>query len=340
MKSGHPWKLNKVVDGKPPKYPFTEIPRPPTGYQWKDISYVIGGYHWKARFMNKDGYIITDWMTTTQAISDTKYLNQFNFANPNVGKEAGWTTYNSGVKQLPYNCGSCHTTGYTPQGKQDQLPGIVGAWAEPGIQCEACHGPGSQHAANPRGVGMKIDRDSEACGKCHRRDAVESVNAKDGFIEHHEQYEEQFQSKHVTIDCVVCHNPHQGVVQLRQAQQPTTRTKCENCHFARGEGAVGRAHGGEARMHRVPHAAHRQDGLGGCGEIHRRHPHASDGDRPRLADLVERRRQDGQLADRPRLRLQALPCAGRQSLGEVRRATQGACQELPRSQVTAMPHSS
>ena len=252
MKSGHPWKLTKVVDGKPPKYPFTEIPRPPTGYQWKDISYVIGGYHWKARFMNKDGYIITDWMTTTQAISDTKYLNQFNFANPDVGKEAGWTTYNSGVKQLPYDCGSCHTTGYTPQGKQDQLPGIVGAWAEPGIQCEACHGPGSQHAANPRGVGMKIDRDSEACGKCHRRDAVESVNAKDGFIEHHEQYEEQFQSKHVTIDCVVCHNPHQGVVQLRQAQQQTTRTTCVNCHFQ------------EAKVQSAAHAAAKLE----CIECH------------------------------------------------------------------------
>jgi hypothetical protein len=235
MKSGHPYKLNKVVDGKPPKYPFSEVSKPPAGYDWKDISYVIGGYGWKARFMNKDGFIITDWMTATATISDTKYLNQYNFANPIVGKDAGWVTYNSGRAQLKYDCGPCHTTGYNPQGNQDKLPGIVGTWVETGIQCEACHGPGSLHAGNPRGFAVKTERDSELCGKCHRRDAVESVNAKDGFIEHHEQYEEQFQSKHVTMDCAVCHNPHQGVVQLRQAKQPTTRTTCQNCHFAQAK---------------------------------------------------------------------------------------------------------
>ena len=37
-----------------------------------------------------------------------------------------------------------------------------------------------------------------------------------GFIQHHEQYEELFQSKHAVIDCVQCHDPHTGVVQLRQ----------------------------------------------------------------------------------------------------------------------------
>jgi len=45
---------------------------------------------------------------------------------------------------------------------------------------------------------MKVDTDGRTCGRCHRRDAVESVNAKDGFIEHHEQYEELFQGKHIT----------------------------------------------------------------------------------------------------------------------------------------------
>ena len=59
MKSGHPWKLTKVVDGEPPDYPFTEIPGPPEGYTWDDISYVIGGYNWKARFIDQDGFIIT-----------------------------------------------------------------------------------------------------------------------------------------------------------------------------------------------------------------------------------------------------------------------------------------
>jgi len=217
------------VDGQPPDYPFTELPNPPEGYTWDDISYVIGGYHWKARFMDQEGYIITNPPGAT--VTDTEYLNQYNFANEIIDREAGWVKYKSGAENLPYDCGTCHTTGYSPEGNQDGRPGIVGTWAEPGIQCEACHGPGSLHAENPRGVAMKVDRDAAACGKCHSRNALEQVDAKEGFIEHHEQYEELFQSKHAVIDCVQCHNPHTGVIQLRQAGEQTTRTLCENCHF-------------------------------------------------------------------------------------------------------------
>jgi hypothetical protein len=242
MKSGHPYKLSKIVDGKPPQYPFTEVSDPPEGYTWNDISYVIGGYAWKARFMDLKGYIITDVPGAT--ISNTEYLNQYNFANPVVGKEAGWVKYNSGVPQLKYNCGSCHTTGYKPTGNQDGMEGIVGTWAEPGIQCEECHGPGSLHADNPYGIAVKVDRDPELCGKCHRRGAVEAVDAKGGFIEHHEQYEELFQSKHITLDCVTCHDPHTLVVQLRKAGGQTTRTQCANCHFKQAQNQKNEKHEG------------------------------------------------------------------------------------------------
>lgn len=228
MLSGHPWKLNPVINGQPPDYPFTEIPELPEGYTWEDILYVIGGYNWKARFVNLEGYIITNPPGET---GDSEYLNQYNFANPIVGSDAGWVTYNSGVENKPYNCGGCHTTGYNPRGNQDDLPGLIGTWAEPGIQCEACHGPGSLHAQNPMGVALKIDRDPEMCGKCHRRGDVTEVDASGGFIQHHEQYEELFQSKHLTLNCVTCHNPHEGVIQLRQAGEQTVRTTCENCHF-------------------------------------------------------------------------------------------------------------
>ncbi|MEJ5375338.1 MAG: multiheme c-type cytochrome [bacterium] len=234
MKSGHPWKVSKVVDGKAPERPFTQIPSPPEGYSWSDISYLIGGYAWKARFMDKKGYIITG--------KDEKAKTQWNFANPVVGKEAGWVAYNPGKKEMKYDCGPCHTTGYRPTGNQDNLPGIVGTWAEPGIQCEACHGPGSLHAENPYGVKAQVVRDSELCGKCHRRGAVEMVDAKGGFIEHHEQYEELFQSKHVILNCSICHDPHTGVIQLRQANKPTTRTQCTNCHFEKAKYQASDAH--------------------------------------------------------------------------------------------------
>ncbi|MHC4533091.1 MAG: multiheme c-type cytochrome [Planctomycetota bacterium] len=226
MRSGHPYKLNKVVNGQPPVYPFTEVPEVPEGYTWDDISYVIGGYNWKARFIGLDGYIITG------PEGGDPFGAQYNFANPIVGNEAHWVTYHQG-EQKAYSCGTCHTTGYwnDPDTHQDGLPGLVGTWSEPGIQCEACHGPGSLHAANPRGVKPVVDRSSEQCGKCHYRGVPEEVDASGGFIKHHEQYEELFQSKHLTLDCVDCHDPHAGVIQLRKDGLQTTRTSCENCHF-------------------------------------------------------------------------------------------------------------
>jgi hypothetical protein len=228
MNSGHPWKLNIVENGQPPAYPYTEVSELPQGYTWDDILYVIGGYNWKARFVNKEGYIITDEPGMS---GNTEYLNQWNFANPIIGKDAGWVTYHSGEENLPYNCGSCHTTGYSPNGNQDDLPGLVGTWAQEGVRCEACHGPGGMHVTNPAGIEMPVERDAELCGECHRRGDVTSVNAQGGFIEHHEQYEELFQGKHIVLDCVDCHDPHQGVVQLRQEGAPTTRTQCANCHW-------------------------------------------------------------------------------------------------------------
>jgi hypothetical protein len=224
MQSGHPYKLNKVVDGQPPTYPFTEVVDVPEGYTWDDISYVIGGYNWKARFIDKDGYIITG--------ADENATTQYNFYNEILDMGDSWVGYHAGEAEKVYDCGTCHTTGYNPEGHQDDMPGMIGTWSEGGIYCEECHGPGSLHAANPYGVALKVDRDAAACGDCHVRGGFEAVNASGGFIKHHEQYEELFQSKHITMDCVTCHDPHTGVIQLREAGLPTTLTSCENCHFA------------------------------------------------------------------------------------------------------------
>lgn len=234
MQSGHPYKLNPVVDGQPPEYPFTEVTELPEGYTWDDISYVIGGYNWKYRFVDQEGFIITG-VPGARGDGNTDYIGQFNFANPVVGNDLSTSAYHPGEERF-YNCGTCHTTGYDPDTPTEGMPGIVGSWAEPGIQCEECHGPGSLHAADPRGVALDIERDSALCGECHLRGGSEDVDAKGGFIKHHEQYEELFQSKHITINCVVCHDPHAGVIALRKANAEdasvdVTRTSCENCHF-------------------------------------------------------------------------------------------------------------
>ncbi|UCC52855.1 MAG: hypothetical protein JSV68_02595, partial [Anaerolineaceae bacterium] len=43
--------------------------------------------------------------------------------------------------------------------------------------------------------------------------------------------------------CVVCHDPHAGVIQLRQSGEQTTRTSCENCHFKQSQLSKNEKHG-------------------------------------------------------------------------------------------------
>jgi hypothetical protein len=232
MQSGHPWSLTPVSESTAPQYPFTRINQPPDGYTWEDISYVIGGYNWKALFLNQDGYLITD---DPEASGSREFLSQYNFQNSVLGESAGWVAYHAGETGLAFNCGACHTTGYTPQGNQNDLPGLVGTWAQDGVRCERCHGPGSIHITNPTGVSLNTSRDAAECGDCHTREDLTTLSAANGFIEHNQQHAESFQSMHYVFDCVDCHDPHSGVVQLRQAEVAAVSLQCENCHFEQAQ---------------------------------------------------------------------------------------------------------
>ena len=232
MKSGHPWSLSTVTDGNLPDYPFTQLTSLPQGYTLQDISYIIGGYFWKAIFVNSQGYIITDAPGSTE---DPTYLNQFNIGNSSLGTSSGWVSFHAGEPDLSFNCGSCHTTGYDNGGNQDNLPGIVGTWAEPGVRCERCHGPGSLHAKDPKGVSMLVERDSALCRECHIYVPTASLEVTNGFIQHSDQLGDLSQSKHQILDCLTCHDPHSGVVQLRLEDQQTSRLLCQDCHFKQAQ---------------------------------------------------------------------------------------------------------
>jgi len=212
-KSGHPYKLNQVVNGQPPTYPFSSVPNPPSGYTWDDVLYVIGGFGWKARFVGLDGYIITQGG-----------LNQYNLAT------GEWVDYHTDELK-PYDCGRCHTTGFNEFGNQDNLPGIDGSWAEPGITCEECHGPGSLHILSPSTVPMTIDTRSESCGACHNRGGVNNaIPAKGGFIRHHEQFNEMASAGHAVLECVTCHDPHKTVRYDDPSVVNAIYLDCADCH--------------------------------------------------------------------------------------------------------------
>lgn len=225
--SGHPYKLTKIEAGQPPVFPYDAetggVTDPPDGFTWDDVSYVIGGFGWKARFIDQRGYIIT---------GEADSATQYNFANDFVEAEAGWVPYHAG-EEKPFDCGACHTTGYRPEGHQDNLEGIVGTWAYAGVQCEACHGPGSRHEDDPYGVQMVVDRSSQMCGECHIRGDAAVIDASNGFERHHEQYDDLFNSKHFAISCVTCHDPHASALYSDEELNPNQGIiqQCESCHW-------------------------------------------------------------------------------------------------------------
>ncbi len=83
-----------------------------------------------------------------------------------------WT--NRGMAASP-QCLFCHTTGYD-KGYQPATDGYASRWAEMGVGCEACHGPGAGHVAMHR-PGSGIDPyhgrspalQLGACAACHSR---------------------------------------------------------------------------------------------------------------------------------------------------------------------------
>ncbi len=206
--SGHPYKLRPAEEARAAGL------AKPSYVEWNEILYVIGGFDWKARYVGLDGYIITG-----SADGSILGQNQYNLATEK------FVDYHPGEKK-PYSCGSCHTTGYSAEGHQLGLEGLVGTWALDGVQCEACHGPGSEHAAAGDPALIQVDTSSKMCGQCHIRGDAGTIPASGGFIKHHEQYNEILQSPHANLNCVTCHDPHltSGLSIIKE---------CATCHSAK-----------------------------------------------------------------------------------------------------------
>lgn len=228
LSTGHPYKLRDAKDAR-----AAGLPKP--GYvSWDDILFVIGGFKWKARYVGQDGYIITQ-----NKDGSIKGKNQFNIESEQ------FSDYNAGQKTA-YNCGECHTTGYSKTGNQLGKEGLVGTWAFNGIQCEACHGPASQHTAGPSKANIKKETSALACAQCHRRGTLLNpdgslhvdmtiIPVKSGpFIDHREQFQEMRVSKHANLNCVSCHNPHQ--------RARLVKNTCATCHPSQVEAVKGSKH--------------------------------------------------------------------------------------------------
>ena len=160
-------------------------------------------------------------------------------------------------------CYPCHTVGYgSASGFVDQVttPHLKD------VQCENCHGPGSNHNADPDNVDLEVSPDSSLCGACHQ--SCHGLCGED----HHPQFEQWSTSKHssalwdamfepdyqeaclechstdyrlapegnkpgiyevwYSVECAACHDPHSGAnaAQLRLPRM----LLCADCHTMQG----------------------------------------------------------------------------------------------------------
>lgn len=199
--SGHASILRKAGDPRAARLPL------PAGFARSDLSYVVGGYRWKALYLDRKGYLVT---STTAADG----RNQYNV------QSRKWINSLSGDR-VPYDCGSCHTTGYSPVGHQAGLPGIVGTWQFDGVQCEACHGPGSRHIRTS--LKSDIITDRNICATCHETRPLDMVPVNGVFLAPYTEKNQLLKSTMKDMACIECHDPH------RSAGTSIRRT-CESCH--------------------------------------------------------------------------------------------------------------
>ncbi|GEM_PF-343175 len=138
-------------------FPGESTPRPFTA---DDIAYVVGSGRYVERYLykverNKYAVFPAEWNVAKKAWEP--YIKGKVWPDPTYD----WTE----------NCAGCHTTGL----------GSRGRFKDAGVQCEACHGPGSIHAERADKIGespsdadlaevraaIVLSPDAQICGQCH-----------------------------------------------------------------------------------------------------------------------------------------------------------------------------
>ena len=142
------------------------------------------------------------------------------------------------------NCFSCHSTGGV-SGGQVHFDKVT-----PGIRCEACHGPGGQHAAagkagepnaklifNPGRLGGD-ELSQDFCGSCHRGNneysLLKGMEINNVRFQPYRIFNSKCYSDEREISCIACHDPHEPL----KEDAAYYDKKCLACHSLKTNTAV------------------------------------------------------------------------------------------------------
>jgi hypothetical protein len=221
------------------------------------VKYLIGGF-WKqlyvTEFSNGELHILPAmWIAETQSWKRSKYWSD--------------TVYQ-------YSCAGCHNTG-TQINYDKSIDIFKTTWADTGVACESCHGPGSNHIdseeadractiVNPAKI-PDPRRAAMVCGSCHIRgvsrdgrygypygykpgdqlnfifDEKPKLHPDDSSRANRQQYIDWKKSGHARegVACWDCHYSHQkGNANKFQTKLPGS-SLCRSCHLVENTGVHG-----------------------------------------------------------------------------------------------------
>jgi len=209
LTTGHSQQFQAVENGQAPTYFWEEaipfpIENPPRGLTWDEVSLVLGGHYGYGVFFDKSGNLVT---------------GPRSFWNIQTG---AWGTYDPEQSE-PYDCASCHTSGYDPDGVQEEFPSLKGSWAQDGVTCEGCHGPGRAHVKSRNPDDILVDTSEGFCLTCHGGNEghpipgfgdVDLGNSHGGSCSWchnpHVSFKYEF-DRSIWRDCADCHKPGEGI---------------------------------------------------------------------------------------------------------------------------------
>jgi len=179
------------------------------------------------------------------------------------GDDAFWT---GAGRSWGARCARCHVSGARPRLPTPEQPGPRATWRDIGVDCEACHGPGAEHArawarADTNAPLLKLgtlDRKAsiEACTTCHMEGEVvqgdyrlgedlyehldpallldeERIDARGRLLEliyHGVSFGVSRCAQEGGLTCVRCHQAHGGVHPALLGRAPTNHELCAECH--------------------------------------------------------------------------------------------------------------
>jgi len=232
------------------------------------------------------GYYVVDTVngsTTTCGNCHASFANEW---SETIHAHA-WEGLQSSAGAASY-CEGCHAISENGNVWPDSVPAGINALDSADanraiyydVQCESCHGPGNDHAANPSATyplaSIQVDG---GCGDCHEgthhpfveqwavsnhaigaslgrgsREGCDECHSGQGAIEEQfnetANYLEKGDGETYPITCVACHDPHGGPHpgQLRRPVEgeATPRQLCISCHNRRTVPEPGGTHGAHA----------------------------------------------------------------------------------------------